>query len=283
LTVLCGFYPVMGAIVIGEGVIRLATLMMSRRRGEKEWIRVMASTYRDHIVLCGVGRLGIRILEQLVKGGVPVVALERDRHGRFIPGAKDLGVPVMVRDMKEDQALIEAGIEYARAIIIATNDSMGNLEVALDARRMNPKIRIIMRMFDAQVAAKISDAIDVDVAFSSSSLAAPVIAALAQHIGAGDATVLSTTIINSVPYVAVQFKVDETSPLVGQTVHAIETAHAVRVLALTRPGDVTQSPPALASSVSPGDTVIVHTPAAKVGELTGAGAASTQRSPSPVG
>src|SRR5206468_5685672 len=43
LTILCGFYPVMGAIVIGEGVIRLATLMMSRRRGEKEWVRVMAS------------------------------------------------------------------------------------------------------------------------------------------------------------------------------------------------------------------------------------------------
>jgi voltage-gated potassium channel Kch len=105
--------------------------------------------------------------------------LERRRSARFIAQARDLGVPEMIRDMKEDQALLDAGIEHARAIVIATNDAIANLEVALDAKRMNPKIRVVMRMFDEKIAHKISDAMDVDVAFSSSTLAAPAVAKMA--------------------------------------------------------------------------------------------------------
>jgi hypothetical protein len=172
-------YPLIGAVLIGEGVIRLALLMMSRRRGEKEWTRVMVSTYRDHVIICGLGHLGIRVVEQLLASGTTVVALERRRSARFIAQARDLGVPVMIRDMKEDQALLDAGIEYARSIVIATNDAIANLEVALDAKRMNPKIRVVMRMFDEKIAHKISDAMDVDVAFSSSTLAAPAVAKMA--------------------------------------------------------------------------------------------------------
>src|SRR4029078_10701904 len=88
-------------------------------------------------------------------------------------------VPVMVRDMKEDQALVDAGIEHARAIVICANNSLANLEVGLDARRMHPKIRVVMRLFDEQIVHKLSDAMDVDVAFSSSTLAAPIVGVMA--------------------------------------------------------------------------------------------------------
>src|SRR6202011_5071682 len=102
-------------------VVRLALLMVSKRQGEKEWMRVMASTYRDHIVLCGLGHLGYRVLEQLVSIGLPVVVLEKHGNSRHLTHAKELGVAVLIRDMKEDQALIDAGIKHARAVIIATN------------------------------------------------------------------------------------------------------------------------------------------------------------------
>ena len=145
LSILCGFYPLIGAVLIGEGVFRLALLMTSRRRGEKEWVRIMASTYRDHVIVAGLGHLGIRVLEQLVAAGVPAVALERSKTARFIGRANELNIPLLIRDMKEDQALIDAGVEHARAIVICANDSLANLEVALDARRMNPKVRVVMR------------------------------------------------------------------------------------------------------------------------------------------
>ncbi len=171
-------FPLFGVVLIGEGVVRLGLLMVSRRRGEKEWMKVMASTYRDHVVLCGLGHLGFRILEQLLASGTDVVAIERDPECRFLASAKETGIAVLVRDMKDDRALVEAGVERARAIVIASNDDMGNLEVALDARRMNPGIRVVMRLFDQQIATKIKAAFAVDEAFSASALAAPVVAGM---------------------------------------------------------------------------------------------------------
>jgi hypothetical protein len=179
LQVLCGVYPMLGFVLVGEGIVRLGLLMISRQHGEKEWMKVMASTYRDHVVLCGLGHLGFRILGQLIASDTPVVALEKDPEGRFLADAKRTGVPVLVRDMKEDQALLDAGVAHAKAIVIAANDDMANLEVALDARRMNPNIRIIMRLFDQQIADKLKEARLIDEAFSSAALAAPVVADMA--------------------------------------------------------------------------------------------------------
>ena len=85
LNLLCGIYPVIGFVLIGEGVVRLALLMSSKTPGEKEWTRVMASTYRDHVVVCGVGRLGIRVIEQLVAANVPSSASRRTRSTASSP------------------------------------------------------------------------------------------------------------------------------------------------------------------------------------------------------
>jgi hypothetical protein len=182
LALLCGLYPLLGFGLVGEGVVRIGLLIVSKTHGEQEWMRVSASTYRDHIVLCGLGHLGFRILTQLLAAKMPVVALEKEPNARFLGDAKATGVPVLVRDMKEDQALVDAGVRHARAIIIATNDDMANLEVALDARRLNPSIRIIMRLFDQQIADKFKEARLIDEAFSPAALAAPIVADMALRV-----------------------------------------------------------------------------------------------------
>jgi Trk K+ transport system NAD-binding subunit len=235
-------YPVLGVLLIGEGVVRFALLMISRRQGEKEWMRVMASTYRDHVILCGLGNLGFRVLQQLTASNFEVVALEHDENSRFVAQAKAMRVPVLIRDMKEDQALIDAGIEKARAIIIATNDDMGNIEVALDSKRMNPKIRVVMRLFEQEIARKISGAFAVDAVFSASSLAAPAIAAMSMTT-----KVLGSVVIGGVSYVTTEVPVNQDSPLAGKSINEIESTHNAHVLAIcaadgkvsdAKPGDL---------------------------------------------
>lgn len=179
LEVLHGLYPLIGFVLLGEGVVRFALLMTSRRRGEREWMSVMASTFRDHVVLCGLGHLGSRILELLEAEGADVVVVERDGTSRFAVEAKERGNAVLIDDMRDDRVLVQAGIAHARCLIAATNDDMANLEVALDARRINPKIRVLIRFLDQRIGAKIQDAFDLDEAFSSAALAAPIIAAKA--------------------------------------------------------------------------------------------------------
>jgi voltage-gated potassium channel len=253
LEILCGVYPVFGLILLGEGVVRLSFLMVSRRRGEKEWMLVMASTYRDHVILCGLGHLGFRVLEQLRSAGVDVVCIEFDGSSRLVAQAKAMGVAVLVRDMTEDQALVDAGVLSARAIVVATGNDIANLEVALDSRRVNPKIRVLLRLFDQQLASKISEALAVDAAFSSSTLAAPVIAGLA--LGGH---VLSASIIGGVQYLTAKVVIAAGSQLVGCPVVDIESRFVLRVLAVTDASGQTQSPPKSAAISAIGDNLIVH-------------------------
>src|SRR5262245_28660467 len=175
IEVLQGVYPIFGFVVLGEGVVRLALLMTSRRRGEREWMKVMASTLRGHVVVCGLGHLGLRVAEELVRRGKEVVAIEREKEGRFVPAAQEMKIPIFFADMRDDRVLKDAGIPHASAVVVATNDDMGNLEVALDSRRLNPSIRVLVRFFDHNIATKIQGAFGLDEAFSSEGLAAPVI------------------------------------------------------------------------------------------------------------
>jgi Trk K+ transport system NAD-binding subunit len=266
LKLMCCAYPVLGFILLGEGVVRLSLLMISRRRGEKEWMQVMASTCRDHVVLCGLGHLGFRVLEQLLLARVEVVCIERRRSSRLAALAKTMGVAVLIRDMTEDQALIDAGVLVARTVVAATNDDVANLEVALDSRRMNPKIRVVLRLFDQQLAAKISDALTLDAAFSSSSLAAPVIAGLAL----GAAQVLSTSTVAGVRCLIAELKVQAGSPVAGARVADVEAHYKVRVLAITTPEGTAHSPPAPDTAIAGNDKLVVHGAVERLAGLTAA-------------
>jgi len=274
LNLLCGFYPVVGFVLIGEGVVRLALLMASKRRGEKEWMRVMASTYRDHIVVCGLGRLGIRVMEELISAGVPVVGIEKAEDGRFLPQARSLGAPIIVGDMKDDAVLVGAGIARARGVVVATNDDMGNLEVALDSRRLNPDIRVVMGLFDQSIASKIANAFLVDVAFSASTLAAPMVAAMS--LGA---KALSSSLIAGIPHVSAELPVSAGSELVGKRVEEIERGYCCKVLARTPVSAPIQLPAESRTVIEAGDLLIVHTPSSQMGTLAaaGRGAAATVR------
>ncbi len=264
LALISGFYPLLGFVIIGEGIVRLSILLVSKKHGEKEWMKVMASVYRDHVVLCGLGKLGVRVLEELVATHVPVVVIEKDETNRFFPQAHAMNVPVLVRNMKEDQSLIDAGIPNAQCVIIATNDDMANIEVAIDSRRLNPKIRVVMRLFEQSIAEKISGAFIVDAAFSASSLSAPMVAAMAL-----ETRTVHAMMINGVQYVAAEVVVANGSKIASRPLSEIEEAHACRVLALTRQGK-TQSPPSVHEPIASGDILVVHTSAEKLTELANA-------------
>lgn len=262
LVLLFGTYPLVGVLVIGEGIVRLALLVSSKQHSEKEWTKVKASTYRDHVVLCGVGHLGFRVLQELITGEASIVAIEKNPDARFLAQAKATGIPVLIRDMKDDEALHEAGIEHARAIVIATNDDMANLEVALDARRMNPRIRILMRLFDQQIAAKISQPLSVDVAFSSSSLAAPIVSAMT--LGA---RVLASFGIAGVPHITAE--ITATGKLAGQALGELEQRHGIRVLARGQPHDVRDPAQGAQGPVTEGELLVVSGAAARVTSMAG--------------
>lgn len=176
IELLVALYPLFGALLIGEGIVRFGMLMVSRRQGDAAWVRIVTSTQRNHIVVCGLGHLGFRVIEALRQRGATVVAIEKNPDARHLQKARTLNVMTIVADMKDDDALKDAGIEHAKAVVIATNDDLANIEVALDSRRLNPSIKIFMRQYDQQIAGKLSAAFEINHAFSSAALAAPLLA-----------------------------------------------------------------------------------------------------------
>lgn len=264
--VLYSGYPLLGVAIIGEGIVRFGLLMFSRQHADKEWTKVMASTYRDHVILCGLGHLGFRVLQQLVSAKVDVVAIEKCTTLACLPQVRAMNVPILSRDIREDQALLDAGVAHARAIILATNDDMANLEVLLDARRYNPKIRVVMRLFEPQIAGKIAAEFKVDAAFSSSALAAPLVAAIAL-----EGRVLASYAVAGVPYVAAEISVEPTSRLIGRRIADVEAALEARVLTRVPPGRAAETPPAEGATVSAGDLLIVHTREGQLPVLASAG------------
>ncbi len=172
------------------------------------------------------------MLEELNEQHVPVVCIEKSPSGSVMARARALKVPVFERDMRDDDALIHAGVERAKLIIIATNDDLANLEVALDARRLNPKIKTAMRQFDQAIAAKLQQSFDVGYAFSSAAVAAPIVAAKALGLFAAAPEVEAVA-----PGMrTVEIVVDAGSKHEGKVVAEIERMHSVKIV-LARRGD----------------------------------------------
>jgi Trk K+ transport system NAD-binding subunit len=168
--------PLIGAGLLLRGIIRVGSSLFDVEERRKLWVKIMADQMRDHIIVCGLGHVGLRVVESLASLGAAVVGIERRPDESFAPTVGELGIPVLYGDARHDARLVEAGVRYAKAIVCATDDDLANLEIAIDARKENPKIRVVMRMFDQRMASKMREALDVDETFSTTALTGPIVA-----------------------------------------------------------------------------------------------------------
>lgn len=175
--------PLLGVGLLLRGLTRVGATLFDAEERRKLWVKIMSERMKDHTIVCGLGHVGIRVVESLHELGTPVVAIERTKDDRFAERVTELGVPILYGDVRRDTLLIEAGVKNARAVVCATDDDLTNLEVAIDAKRYNPNIRVIVRIFDQRVAEKMRAALDVDETFSTSALSGPLVALQATEPG----------------------------------------------------------------------------------------------------
>jgi Trk K+ transport system NAD-binding subunit len=209
--------PLVGLGVIAQGIIHFGVTLLGKRTGRREWQVALASTCRNHIVVCGLGRDGSRVTEQLLKFDEEVVGIELDPEGQFVESIREMGVPVIIGDARRREVLIEAGVERACAIVICTEDDLANLAIALEARELKSDIRVVMRMFDGELAKKVEKGFDIHAAFSTSALAAPAFAAAATQTQITHSFYIDDELLN-----VSEIKVQPASRLVGQSLAELE-------------------------------------------------------------
>jgi voltage-gated potassium channel len=168
--------PLAGVFLVAEGLLKVGASLFDPAARRELWVKLMSDQMRGHVVVCGLGQVGFRVVQELHELGEEVSCVEHDQKDSFLDEVQALGMPVHLGDARRDEVLLAAGVARARAVICATGDDLANLEIALDVKRLSPGTRVLMRMFDQRLAAKVGDVLALDQSFSTSALAAPLVA-----------------------------------------------------------------------------------------------------------
>lgn len=111
---------------------------------------------KNHVVVCGYGIVGEKVVETLVGRSVDFVIIES--NAQTANKIRELGYNVIEGDATSSKALKEAGVENAKAIAIVMDDDAKNLFSVLTARDLNAKIFIATRANDLFVREKLVEA-----------------------------------------------------------------------------------------------------------------------------
>ena len=170
--------PIVGIGILAQGLADFGSLLFNRRARSKEWEMAIASTMNGHIILIGLGHLGFRVVQRLHEMGENVVVIELQSTSDTVAAVRALNIPVIPDDATRPSALEAANIREARTIILASQADAMNLQIALKARSLNPKIQVVIRIFDEDFAHALQEQFGFN-ALSATEMAAPIFAAAA--------------------------------------------------------------------------------------------------------
>ena len=97
--------PFLGMAILAQGLADFGIMLFNRRARGKEWEMAVASTYRNHVVLIGLGHLGYRVVMKLREMDQEVVVIELSPKTDLVNVVRKLGVPVIADDGTRDDVL----------------------------------------------------------------------------------------------------------------------------------------------------------------------------------
>jgi Trk K+ transport system NAD-binding subunit len=225
LQVLFFLAPAIGLALVGRGALNAGLLIFDKRNRREAWQMALASTYRDHIIVCGLGKVGYRVVGQLLATGHDVVGIERGQGSEFVERLRGQGVPIITGDARRLEVLQAAGLQHAHSVVCVINDDLTNLDIALTARQDRQDIRIVLRIFNDALAEKLQLAFNIKTAFSTSALAAPTFAAAAVNRDVTNALYVGGKFLTTQ-----EITVAQGGALDGRQVGTIEQAYDISVL-----------------------------------------------------
>jgi len=242
--------PLVGIIFLAQGLTDFGVLLFNRKSRGKEWEMAVASTMNQHIVLVGLGHLGFRIAEKLYEMGKSVAVLEIGLGTHTTAAASEMGIPIIQADARLPGSLEAANIKDARTIILASQNDAMNLQIALKARSLNPKIQVVIRIFDEDFAHALQDQFGF-IALSATEMASPVFAA-----AAAGADVTNPISIEGQLLGLARITIKPKSPFASKTVGFVEDNYHLNIV-LIRHDHKSEMHPTDSCPIHAGDTLAV--------------------------
>lgn len=234
-----------GGALLGIIFSYLAALATAERLDET--LNRRAGSLTGHVIVAGLGNLGYRVTRQLTDLGLDVAVLDLAPRPRFAEALRDRA-PVLTGDASLPDNLERAAAASAAAFIACTNDDLANIQACLYARRLNPKITTVARIFDDTLAEQLPHAFAIDRALSASG------AAVSAFVGAAtDELALRSLPLGRLTFLVGRHQITE--PLTAAILDAWRAA-GVRQLAFRLKDSALQAPSEL-SPPHPGGTELI--------------------------
>jgi Trk K+ transport system NAD-binding subunit len=186
---------------------------------------------RGHVVLVGLGSVGMKVLEGLLEAGAEAVVIERMESNPQLTEARALQAPLVLGDATLARTLDAANLAEAAAVAILTSDDLTNIETGLAIRdhlgERWADVPVVLRVFDRQLGHRLEQSFGFRHVWSTSAIAAPwfVGAALGLHV-------LFTFYVGNHPFLLARLRVSAGGGLDGLAMR--ELPGTVRVVAIRR-------------------------------------------------
>ncbi len=242
--------PLVGVVVLAQGLADFGSLLFNRKSRNKEWEMAVASTLNHHIILVGLGHLGYRVASKLHDMGENLAIIELNANADTVIAVRSWGVPVINDNATRPATLEAANISKARTIIMASQNDAMNLQIALKARSLNPKIQVVIRIFDDDFAHALLDQFGF-VALSATEMAAPVFAAAAAGVDVTNPISVEGQLLS-----LARLTISKDAPFASKTVGYVEDTYKLNIV-LHRKNGHSEMHPTDSTQLHSGDVIAV--------------------------
>ncbi|TWT75898.1 Voltage-gated potassium channel Kch [Posidoniimonas polymericola] len=147
---------VCGISVFTYSLTTIVQIASDPEASRKRIMRRRIADCSDHIIVCGYGRMGRTICEEITREGVTCVVIENNESS--IRRAVEDGLVVLEGEASDDELLLAAGLERARGVICAVDSDAENMFITVTVREHNPNCYIISRAENEMAARKLQHA-----------------------------------------------------------------------------------------------------------------------------
>jgi len=220
----------LGALFVAVFFALLTNTLVSARI-EESLGRRRITGLRGHVLVIGLGTVGLQVVRLLVAQGADVVVVEQSENNRHLGQLRALGVPVVIADATQPQTLESVSLASASAVAVVTSDDLANLETGLAVRDQLgahwAATPVVLRMFDQRLARSVRYNFGFSFVRSTAALAAPWFVGAALGL-----EVLSTFYAGDEPLLVARLTVTPDGGLNGLAMSDLATR--TRVLAISR-------------------------------------------------
>jgi Trk K+ transport system NAD-binding subunit len=261
-----GIFLIVAGVTLTTTMFALLTNALVSRRLAQSLGHGRIPGMRGHVVLVGLGSVGMKVLEGLLAAGAEVVVIERMESNPYLTEARALQAPIVLGDATLARTLDSVNLSEAAAVAILTSDDLTNIETGLAIRdHLGERwvdVPVVLRVFDRQLGHRLESSFGFRHVWSTSAIAAPWFVG-----GALGLDVLFTFYVGNHPFLLARLRVSAGGGLDGLAMR--ELPGTVRVVAIRRSAGSAEleHPPRRDTRLAPDDDAYLVGPYAELLEI----------------